>query len=96
MVIQKIAEEKSGRRSEAVVVKVLKRANEMVVGVFEKSKNYGFVVPDNQKIARDIFIDKQNTMGAVNGHKVVVQVLDFGNSRKKSGRKGCGNSRPCQ
>ena len=82
VVIQKIAEEKSGRRSEAVVVKVLKRANEMVVGVFEKSKNYGFVVPDNQKIARDIFIDKQNTMGAVNGHKVVVQVLDFGNSRK--------------
>lgn len=67
VVIQKIAEEKSGRRSEAVVVKVLKRANEMVVGVFEKSKNYGFVVPDNQKIARDIFIDKQNTMGAVNG-----------------------------
>lgn len=80
--IQKIAEEKGGRRSEAVIVNILKRANEMVIGVFEKSKNYGFVVPDNPKIARDIFIDKQNTLGAVNGHKVVVQVTDFGNSRK--------------
>ncbi len=80
--IKKIADEERGRRSEAVVVKVLNRANEMVVGIFQKSKNYGFVVPDNQKIAKDIFVDKNHTMGAVNGHKVVVRLTDFGKKNK--------------
>lgn len=80
--IKKIADERSNRRSEAVVVKVLERANEHVIGVFEKSKNYGFVVPDNQKIAKDIFINKNDTMGAVNGHKVVVKLTSFGTSRR--------------
>ncbi len=80
--IKKIADEGRGRRSEAVVVKVLNRANEMVVGIFQKSKNYGFVVPDNQKIAKDIFVDKNHTMGAVNGHKVVVRLTNFGKKNK--------------
>ena len=80
--IKKLSDEQGNRRSEAMVVKVVERANELVVGVFEKSKNYGFVVPDNLKIAKDIFINKEHTMGAVNGHKVVVRVKDFGNKRK--------------
>lgn len=66
VLIKKISEAKGNHRSEAVVVKVVERANEYVIGIFEKSKNYGFVVPDNQKIAKDIFIQKNHTMGAVN------------------------------
>ena len=80
--IKKLSDEQGNKRSEAMVVKVVERANELVVGVFEKSINYGFVVPDNLKIAKDIFINKEHTMGAVNGHKVVVRVKDFGNKRK--------------
>ena len=80
--IKKLSDAQGSRRSEAMNVKVLERANELVVGVFEKSKNFGFVVPDNLKIAKDIFIDKNHTMGAVNGHKVVVRVKDYGNHRK--------------
>ncbi len=80
--IKKIFDSRSGRRSEAVIVNIIERANDFVVGIFEKSKNYGFVVPDNLKIARDIFIDKNHTMGAVNGHKVVVHITDYGNGRK--------------
>lgn len=80
--IKKLSDAQGTRRSEAMVVKVLERANELVVGVFEKSKNYGFVVPDNLKIAKDIFVDKNHTMGAVNGHKVVVRIKDYGNHRK--------------
>ena len=82
VLIKKISEAKGNHRSEAVVVKVVERANEYVIGIFEKSKNYGFVVPDNQKIAKDIFIQKNHTMGAVNGHKVVVKVTDYGNARR--------------
>ena len=53
-----------------------------MVGIFQKSKNYGFVVPDNQKIAKDVFVDKNHTMGAVNGHKVVVRLTSFGKKNK--------------
>lgn len=80
--IKKISEEGDGRRSEAIIVKVLNRANETMVGIFQKSKNYGFVVPDNQKIAKDVFVDKNHTMGAVNGHKVVVRLTSFGKKNK--------------
>ena len=80
--IKKISEKGDGRRREAIIVKVLNRANETMVGIFQKSKNYGFVVPDNQKIAKDVFVDKNHTMGAVNGHKVVVRLTSFGKKNK--------------
>ena len=50
---------------------------------YQKNKNFGFVIPDDQKIAKDIFIPQGCDMGAVTGHKVVVKVTDFGDERKK-------------
>ena len=41
------------------------------------------MIPDDQKIAKDIFIPQGCDMGAVTGHKVVVKVTDFGDERKK-------------
>ena len=49
-----------------------------IVGTFQKSKNFGFVVPDNQKFNHDIFIPKEHTKGAVTGHKVVAVVTNYG------------------
>ena len=48
------------RRAEAKVVKILRREKETVVGVFQKSKNFGFVVPDDKRFQTDIFISKKN------------------------------------
>ena len=45
-----------GRRAEGSVLKVLEHANKEVVGYYQKSKGFGFVIPDNQKISKDIFI----------------------------------------
>ena len=73
----------TGKRREGRVLKVISHAFTEVVGTFEKSKNFGFVIPDNQKIFRDIFIPKEYTKGAVNGHKVVVELTDYGNAAKK-------------
>lgn len=73
----------SGRRAEGAVIRVLERANEVVVGYYQKSKSFGFVIPDNQKISKDIFIPQGCDMGAVTGHKVVVKMVDFGDSRRK-------------
>lgn len=44
-----------GRRAEGQVVKIVVRANDTLIGTYEKNKNYGFVIPDNPKISKDIF-----------------------------------------
>jgi len=71
-----------GKRQEGVIVKILAHSITEVVGTFEKSKHFGFVVPDNQRITWDIFIPLEKTKGAVTGHKVVVEITDYGKGRK--------------
>ena len=56
---------------------------ETLVGTFKKSKSFGFVVPDNKKISRDIFISKKNFNGAKTNDKVVVQIT----KQEEKGRK---------
>lgn len=75
-----IKEEQTGRRKEGAVVQILERGKNEIVGTFEKSKNFGFVVPDNQKFGKDIFIPKELTNGAVTGHKVVVVITNYGDA----------------
>ena len=74
---------RTGRRPEGTVIRVLERANETLVGYYQKNRHFGFVIPDNQKIATDIFIPEGEDMGAVTGHKVVVRLTSFGGVRKK-------------
>lgn len=68
-----------GRRREAEVTAILERGVEFVVGTYSKSKSFGFVIPDNHKLGKDIYIEKAESMGAITGHKVVVEITDFGN-----------------
>ncbi len=75
--------ETEGKRQEAQVVRILSRGITQLVGTYDRgSENYGFVVPDNNKLARDIFVPKEFSKGAMNGHKVVVDITDYGNDRK--------------
>jgi ribonuclease R len=78
-----IKTEKSGdRREEGEIVQVLKRGIDTVIGTFQKSQNFGFVVPDHKKLNKDVFIQNGKTNGAVNGHKVVVKILNWGGEGK--------------
>ena len=72
-----------GRRAEGSVLKVLEHANKEVVGYYQKSKGFGLVIPDNQKISKDIFIPQGCDMGAVTGHKVVARIKEFGDANHK-------------
>jgi len=74
---------KGGKRQEGTVVKILSHGMNEVVGTFQRNKNFGFVVTDNLKFARDIFVPLERSKGAVTGHKVVVEITDFGSSTKK-------------
>lgn len=76
-------EAENSKRAEGRVLKVLEHANKEIIGFYQKNKNFGFVIPDNQKLAKDIFIPQGKDMGAVTGHKVVARVTDFGGPDKK-------------
>lgn len=86
MVIISASPIQTGKRKEGKVIKILSHEIREVVGLFQKSKNFGYVLPDNQKIANDIYVAGKDTMGAVDGHKVVVKLTDYGtNGRKPEG-----------
>lgn len=72
-----------GKRREGTITKILSHGMNEVVGTYEDNKTFGFVVPDNPKIAKDIFIPKDRSMGAVTGHKVIVAITDYGKDGKK-------------
>lgn len=59
--------------------------NEVItlVGTFKNSKSFGFVIPDNKKESKDIFISKKNFNGAKDNTKVVVQITKKAQSNKK-------------
>lgn len=78
-----ISEQNGGRRAEGAIVRVTEHVNRDIVGYYQKNKNFGFVIPDNRKIDKDIFIPQGKDMGAVNGHKVMVRVTDYGGGRQK-------------
>ena len=71
-----------GKRHEGEVIKIIAHAATDVVGMYQKSKNFGFVIADNQKFNCDIYIPNGKSKGAVTGHKVVVRINDFGTQSK--------------
>ena len=73
----------AGKRKEGKITKVLSHGTTTLVGYFEKSKNFGFVRPDNQRFVKDIFIPLERSKGAVTGHKVVVELTKYGGDNKK-------------
>ena len=74
---------KTGKRQEAQVLRIIARGMTQVVGTYEQSKsNFGFVIPDNTKIAQDIFVPKEWSKGAMTGHKVVVEITGYGTNTK--------------
>lgn len=82
-VIARITKEAlEGKRVEGEIIRILKRANTKIVGTLEKSENFGFVVPDDQRIYQDIFIAKGDLNEAKNGHKVVVEITKWPESRR--------------
>ena len=79
--------EDDGRKAEARVVKVIKRNNNNIIGKFEASKSFGFVVPDDNKIIYDIYIPKESINGAKDNDKVMVKVLKWPDGDRKANGK---------
>lgn len=79
----KVQKGQQGKRKEGQILKVLKRNTNELVGLFQKSKNFAFVIPDDEKY-NDIFISKSNWKKAKNNQKVVVKITKYPNSKSKA------------
>lgn len=71
-----------GKRKEGEVIKIIAHEATDIIGLYQKSKNFGFVIADNHKFSQDIYVPKTKSMGAVSGHKVVVKITDYGTGTK--------------
>lgn len=81
--VEVIKEKTKDRRAEGKVIQIIAHTISTVVGSYDKANGFGFVIPDNKKIESDIFVSKENSMGAVNGHKVVCDIIDYGDRKHK-------------
>jgi ribonuclease R len=68
---------RKGRKPEGQIIEIIHRAKDTWVGIFEKSKNFGFVVPDNKLMPYDIFIPKDKMDVAQSGQKVLAKLTDW-------------------
>ena len=67
---------------EGKVIRILERANQYVIGTFQKSRHFGFVVPDDKRIAFDIFVPREEFNNAEANTKVSVKITEWPDQRK--------------
>lgn len=82
-VMVRITKEDLGKRKcEGEVETIIERANKTIIGVYEDSKNFGFVVPENKRIQNDIFIPKTKRSEAKTGDVVIVEITEWPGKRR--------------
>ena len=72
------------QKREGMVVKIIKHENDTLVGTYKKSRNFGFVIPDNKSVSEDIYIPKKKSAGARNNQKVVVRIDKYADENNKA------------
>lgn len=70
-----------GGKLEGEVVRIVHRAVTQVVGVFQNNESFGFVIPDDKRINKDLFIPQEGFGGAVDGEKVVAEIVEYPEGR---------------
>ena len=71
------ARSSEGKSHEGEVVEVIKRARKNIVGTFQQGKYWSTVVADDLKIHRDFYIAPEDTLDAINGQKVVINLIEW-------------------
>lgn len=82
ILVQITREDKNGKKREGEVIQILERGNTKIIGVYEDSKNFGFVIAEDTRISQDIFISKKDRNGAKDGDVVVVEITKWPEKRR--------------
>lgn len=84
-VIARISRKEIGdKRAEGEIIKIIKRANITIVGTYESSRYFGFVIPDDRRVPGDIFIPRDESNGAKPGQKVVAEMVKWPEKRRNA------------
>ncbi|MCF0147200.1 MAG: ribonuclease R [Clostridium sp.] len=82
VLVQITREDINGKKREGEVREVLSRANNKIIGVYEDSRNFGFVVPEDSRLNQDIFISKKDRNGANEGDLVICEIVKWADKRR--------------
>ncbi len=74
---------REGKRTEAMVMEILSHQITTVVGTYQKTGNFGFIIPDDKKITKDIFVPQGKDLHALHNQKVVCYLTGYGDMRHK-------------
>ncbi len=84
IVLVRVTNGTSGDRREGTITKIAERKTTKIVGTYQDNKGFGFVIPDDKKLPMDVFIGKGDALGAVDGHKVVVEITNWPDELKSA------------
>lgn len=79
-------EASKGKNAEGRVIEIIERGKTKIVGTFQESKGFGFVVADNKAIGKDIYVEKKYTKKAKNKDKVIAEIINFPKKGNPEGR----------
>ena len=82
VLVQITREDINGKKREGEVQEILERANKNIIGVYEDSRNFGFVVPEDSRLNQDIFISKKDRNGATEGDLVICEIVKWADKRR--------------
>lgn len=83
-VVARVMESGYDDRREGKIIRILKRAHTKLVGTFSKSGDFAFVIPDNKRVGRDIYVRRRDFNGAHNKDKVVVEITTWPDERRNA------------
>lgn len=84
IVLVRVSKGDFGERREGAIIRIAERKTTKVVGTYQDNRGFGFVIPDDKKLPMDIFIGKGNSLDAVDGHKVVVEITEWPSELKSA------------
>lgn len=84
--IEIIKEAENGRNAEGRVVDIIEHNKSKIIGTYEQSKNFGFVICENKSIGNDIYIAKKYSKNAKNKDKVIVEIINIPKKGNPEGR----------
>ncbi|MBK1809699.1 ribonuclease R [Clostridium sp. YIM B02505] len=77
-----LKEDDKGKKCEGEIVQITERVNKKIIGVYEDSRNFGFVVPEDKRVQFDIFIPKNDRNNAQTGDLVQVEIVKWPDQRR--------------
>lgn len=82
VLVKLIRKSGSNKSAEGEIIKIIERGHQKIVGTYEDNKNFGFVIPDNDRICRDIYIPKDKINKVKTGDKVVVDITVWPSAKR--------------